>query len=349
MATSKPNTLQVSDLVQWYRSGELVINDTFQRHSIWTTAAKTFLIDTILHELPVPTIFIRTKIDPKTQKSVREVVDGQQRVRTFVEFANDQLTLTNRSDEYAGLRYSGLEADDQRKFLGYTISVAQLLNATDDDVIDIFARLNSYTVALNAAEKRHAKYQTEFKFAVRAASQNCRWFIEKYDVFSTRKRFRMADDVFFAEVYGLMIDGIKDGGDRYLKSLYESQTDDVFDALVRAKLFKRISAALKFLDSKLGNAIKGEFSRHYHLLMLIAAYLHSEYGIPQGDLDELPDRKPLASADRICDRLATLDLALTSENPPKKWAEFVKASSARPYRIASRKVRFPVMWQALVS
>jgi len=60
MATARPSTLQVSDLVQWFRKGELVINEMFQRHSIWTAAAKTYLIDTMLNELPIPKIYIRT-------------------------------------------------------------------------------------------------------------------------------------------------------------------------------------------------------------------------------------------------------------------------------------------------
>jgi hypothetical protein len=42
MATAKPSTLQISDLVQWFREKELVINDTFQRHTVWTAAAKTY-------------------------------------------------------------------------------------------------------------------------------------------------------------------------------------------------------------------------------------------------------------------------------------------------------------------
>jgi archaellum biogenesis ATPase FlaH len=48
MATAKSISLQVSDIVRWFKDGELVINEIFQRHSVWTTAAKTYLIDTLL-------------------------------------------------------------------------------------------------------------------------------------------------------------------------------------------------------------------------------------------------------------------------------------------------------------
>jgi len=170
MATSKPITWLISDVINWFKSKELVINESFQRHSVWSAQAKTLLIDSILNELPLPKIYIRTKIDPKLQKTIKEIVDGQQRIRSIVEFANDEFTLNSKSENFKGKKYSDLTDDIQRNFLGYTITAEQLLNATDDDVIDIFARLNSYTVALNAAEKRHAAYQTELKFFVRRMS-----------------------------------------------------------------------------------------------------------------------------------------------------------------------------------
>jgi hypothetical protein len=348
VATSKPITLQVSDLVQWFRKGELVINEMFQRHSVWTTAAKTFLIDTMLNELPIPKIYIRTKIDPASQTSVREVVDGQQRVRTFVDFADDKLKLTSRSEDFAGKKYSTLDEGSQHNFLAYTITVEQLLNASDDDVIDIFARLNSYTVALNAAELRHAQYQTVFKFAVRKASQAFRSFIEKYNVFSVQKRFRMADDAFMAEVIGVLLDGVKDGGDRYLKNLYERLDDDTFTEETRRLTANKLRKVFSYLDTEIGPMLSGPLHRHYHLLMLIAAYAHHEFGIPRGDLAAIPRRtKTLAPGRVVCDRLAKIERALEADKPPSKFNAFVKASTAQTNRIVSRRVRFNEMVRVL--
>lgn len=348
MATSKPLTLQVSDLIQWFRAEELVINETFQRHSVWTTAAKTFLIDTMLNELPVPKIYIRSKVDPISQTSVREVVDGQQRIRTFVEFANDTLKLTSRSEDFAGMKYSTLDEESQRKFLSYTVTVEQLLNASDDDVIDIFARLNSYTVALNPAEKRHAKYQTIFKFAVRKASQEFRSFIEKYHVFSVQKRFRMADDAFMAETIGLLLDGVKDGGEPYLNGLYDRLDDDTFTDDTRREVMSKLKKLFHYLDREVGPVLAGPFHKHYHLLMLVAALAHHEFGIPEGDIKPLPGRsRRLAAGDVVRDRLAKLEAALAKEGAGGRYRSFVEASSGQTNRIASRKVRFLEMVKVL--
>ncbi|OGP76869.1 MAG: hypothetical protein A2W09_03820 [Deltaproteobacteria bacterium RBG_16_50_11] len=340
MAKSKPINLQVSDIIQWFKKDELVINETFQRHAVWTPQAKTFFIDTILHELPLPKIYLRTILDPKHQTSIREVVDGQQRIRTIVEFASNKLKLSKRSEDFQGKRYDDLDDETKELFLGYTLTVEQLINATDDDVIDIFARLNSYTVTLNFAEKRHAEFQSEFKFAVRKASTRFRPFIEKYKVFSTKQRFRMADDEFMAEVFGVILQGVTDGGAPRISKLYKTQDDDTFTDSVSKEVRKKITFAFDFLENEMAEALSGMFSKHYHLLMIIAAICHHKYGIPKGQIDVLPERRNLASKETILSRLAELERAFEVDNPPAKYKSFIEASSGATPRIASRKVRF---------
>jgi hypothetical protein len=341
VASSKPLNWQISDIIQWYKKKELVVNETFQRYSVWSPKAKTFLIDTIIQELPLPKIYIRTKLDAKRQTSIREIVDGQQRIRTIVEFANNEFRLSSRSEHYKGFSYDDLSEDDKEKFLGYNITIEQLLNASDDDVIDIFARLNSYTVNLNMAEKRHAEFQTDFKFAIRKTSQNYRSFIEKFKVFTTKQRFRMADDEFFAEVYSVILNGITDGGSNRLYKLYKEQDDEKFNEDVNKGVRKKLDAVINYLDKDLASAFQNTFSKHYHLLMIIAGFLHHKYGIPKGQIDVMPERRALASKEKILDELSTIERELEQEDPSPKYKAFVDACSSSPHRIASRKIRFP--------
>ena len=158
---------RVSDFLEWHQKKALILNPDFQRGDVWSPAAKTFLIDTILRKLPIPKVSLRTSVDVVSKKSLREVVDGQQRLRAILNFAEDKVALTKRASEYAGKKYSTLTPEEQEGFLSYAIAVDQLLNASTDDVLEVFARLNSYTVTLNPPEKRHGKYQGEFKWAIR--------------------------------------------------------------------------------------------------------------------------------------------------------------------------------------
>lgn len=340
MATAKPITWQIADVIQWYRKKELLINERFQRHSVWTPQARTYLIDTILQELPIPKIYVRTILDPKRQTSIREVVDGQQRIRSMYEFANDEFPLTSRSEMFRGKKYSDLSEQDQEKFLGYTLTVEHLLNASDDDVIDIFARLNSYTVTLNAAEMRHAKYQTEFKFAVRKSSQTHRSFIERYDIFTTKQRFRMLDDEFFAQVYQIIHNGVVDGGQANIDRFYKLMTDEQFGEKDDKEYRRKINDAVDYFDKHLPSFLKGSLARHYQVLMMFAAYFHQKYGIPKGQLEQLPARTGLDEAENIITKLADLERAADAEE--KDIQKFIEASSSSTQRLSSRKVRFEV-------
>src|SRR6185503_2856940 len=59
----------------------------FQRRAVWRPGAKSFLIDTIVRDLPIPIIFLRDRrSDTRTLEPQREVVDGQQRLRTVVAY-----------------------------------------------------------------------------------------------------------------------------------------------------------------------------------------------------------------------------------------------------------------------
>ena len=150
IAKSSLQQFYISDILEWHRAKTLRLNPDFQRRSVWTPAAKVFLIDTILRQLPIPKVYIRTKVDPESQLSYREVVDGQQRLRAVIDFASDKLTLSIRAKEFSGLRYSELDQEDKENFLAYSIGIDQLINASDDDVLEVFSRLNSYTLPLKS-------------------------------------------------------------------------------------------------------------------------------------------------------------------------------------------------------
>ena len=104
---------RIADFLEWHREKKLKLNPDFQRGSVWTPAARTFLIDTILRGFPIPKIYLRTAVDTDTKQSYREVVDGQQRLRAIIDFANDKFALSKRAGEFSGLRYSTLESDRQ--------------------------------------------------------------------------------------------------------------------------------------------------------------------------------------------------------------------------------------------
>jgi hypothetical protein len=341
----------VSDFLELRNSKRLLINKDFQRNSVWKTPGRVYFIDSILRGYPIPKMYFRSTIDPKTQSSVREVVDGQQRLLAIFDFADDNLQLTIRAGEFRGLRYSDLDQELKTQFLSYTFVAEQFINADDDDVLEVFARINSYTVALNPAELRHAQYQGEFKWMVREESRFLAKFFEDYGVFSLSQRARMADDAFVADCLLQIAQGITGGESGTLNRAYR-ELDVSFPEQEAVRSAFR--SAIELLTTRLSSALVPPLSRPPHLVMLVAAAAHVRTGVRLQEgkgwvprMALLPSRPPLPRSrdkwDVVRENLLQLGSIIELPEPPpaKRLASFWRASTSAPINLASRKVRFP--------
>lgn len=339
---------RVADILDWNENKQLKLNPDFQRRAVWSRDAQVFLIDTILRRLPVPKIYMRTKVDLATKKSFREVVDGQQRLRAILDFAHDKFTLTKRAKEFEGVSYSTLPDDLKEVFLSYPLAVDQLLNASDSDVLEIFARLNSYNVVLNDAERRHAEFDTDFKWSIHESSKRWRNLWEVYDVVSTKQRVRMADDSIMAELYGVLLQGVTDGGQPKIRKLYEKYRSQFTEQQeVEAKIDHVLSYIVNNFNEVLVQAI---VARAPHFLMLFAATAHCLFGIPSGGFgDDMLERPTdgLSNCDITKQNIAKINQILESDEPEDMFMSFWIESKGSTQRIKSRKIRFPLYLKAL--
>ncbi|WP_377510303.1 DUF262 domain-containing protein [Octadecabacter sp. R77987] len=154
----------ISDFNEWYVDGKLDLSPEFQRRSVWSSTAKAFLADTILKGKPFPKVILMQEF--KDGKTVRIVVDGQQRLRAIFDFLNDGIKISRaHSRELAGKTFSQLPAELREEFLTYEVGCDVLNAAPLSELLDIFARINRYTVKLNAQEMRNASFSGFFKSA----------------------------------------------------------------------------------------------------------------------------------------------------------------------------------------
>lgn len=152
----------ISDFVEWQSNGLLELSPDFQRRAVWSEKAKSYLIDTIIRGRPIPKILISQKLEGA--RGVRTVVDGQQRLRAILEFQDGAFAISRAHNaELAGKRFANLPEATQREFLKYELGVDLLFDVQLEDLLDIFARINSYTVTLNKQERIHAQYLGYFK------------------------------------------------------------------------------------------------------------------------------------------------------------------------------------------
>src|SRR5258708_29656260 len=82
------------DFLQWRDANTLQLTPKFQRRGVWSAAARSFFIDTLLRSMPVPPICIRDTQAAGTEKLIREVIDGQQRIAAVLDFIDGKYRLS---------------------------------------------------------------------------------------------------------------------------------------------------------------------------------------------------------------------------------------------------------------
>lgn len=219
--------LIIQDIINLENKGELNLAPWYQRRSVWSVPQKSYLINTLLERKPIPAIYIRHSLDLDNAKSIKEVVDGQQRTRAIIGFYNNEFTARHPSYSRK-LLYSQLKRDEQQLWLLTSVPVGYLLGATDADVIDIFGRINSISKTLNPQEKRNAAYSGEMKqFCLEQASTRTPFWRE-YEIFSANDISRMSEILFVSDIVYNFLNGLSDYSPAALNKMY-AEFDEEFD------------------------------------------------------------------------------------------------------------------------
>jgi hypothetical protein len=172
-------------------------------------------------------------------RQVRIVVDGQQRMRTLLEFYKGSFPILRmHNDEYAGFRFSQLPEEVQQTFLRYELGVDVIFDAEYEQLIEIFSRINTYTVKLNAQELRNAKYLGYFKQASFAAGKRYASYWVANKVLTSSGISRMAEAELASNLLIVCLTGIQSNKvvDKYYAE-YEDVENGVPSAVV---LFDRV-------------------------------------------------------------------------------------------------------------
>src|SRR5213593_2627496 len=105
----------IRDFEEWDERDELTLAPKFQRRDVWSDKARSYLIDTILNGKPIPKIYMRQDTNPETRRTVREIVDGQQRLRTVLSFVKDGFKISkSHGNGFGGKSFSALRPAIQR-------------------------------------------------------------------------------------------------------------------------------------------------------------------------------------------------------------------------------------------
>ena len=159
-----PGTTKIRDFHEYEE--EFVTRPPYQRKTVWSSAKEQSLLDSIVRGYYVPKLVLRTvRLTPET--TVKEVVDGQQRITTVQRFYSNEIrlpkSLKSVNSKITGKTYSQLFADVRRYIDRQDFHVDVISNIEDPRnpehqrlATEIFWRLQQGE-SLNQMEVAHAR------------------------------------------------------------------------------------------------------------------------------------------------------------------------------------------------
>jgi len=167
--SDKPDR-SIFELYRQYQKGNLELQPEFQRLHVWDNSKSSRLIESVLLEVPIPVIYLSEESDSKYS-----VIDGQQRLNAFIKFLENSLRLSGLRilTEQNGNKFQDIPKHLQDKFENATIRIIEIRKESHPDVkFEIFERLNTGAVQLNAQELRNCIYRGRYNALLKELSED---------------------------------------------------------------------------------------------------------------------------------------------------------------------------------
>jgi len=166
-------------LVKKIHRGVIKLNPDYQRKHRWPDDYSSRLMESLILNIPIPIIYISQDVDVDTEVedeiSRYSVIDGQQRLTAIYNFFKNKYPLQGLEvlSELNDSLYSDLPPFLIRRLEERTIRCLRIDSTLDTQVkYDIFERLNSGAVKLEAQELRNATCRGPFKQLIKKLAKN---------------------------------------------------------------------------------------------------------------------------------------------------------------------------------
>ena len=124
----KSDTIVISELYDNYRLKKYRFRE---KSDTWSEDKKSFLIDSILKNYPMPTIYLRPYVIEDTGKVMYDVIDGNQRLETILDFINNKIP-----DEH-----TGLTTEEMKQFWSYSLNVEYWYEQDEELIASVLNRM----------------------------------------------------------------------------------------------------------------------------------------------------------------------------------------------------------------
>ena len=270
-----------------YREGTLTIKPPYQRKPVWAARQKCYLIESILIGLPVPEIYIQQTTSPEGDTTYA-IVDGQQRIRTVLQFIGFEadpaeqeynkfsLDKLDNDSPWKNRAFGELSDEEKKNFYGYRFALRYLNTDSNDEVRDMFRRLNKFLIPLKPQELRNATFTGPFVSLVLRLADDEYW-VENRIVTPASIR-RMGDVEFVSELLIGVLHGPQGGSakviDEYYRQ-YEDYEDEFPDQRRAQRLFDETLRTIERIFPDIKGMRWSNKTDFYTLFVALASLLRS--------------------------------------------------------------------------
>lgn len=154
MLDKRPMPLTVKQLVKKNETGSLTFDNSIQRGHVWKKDRQILLISSLIEGYPVPPLFSAETdgvINGK-KTTIYDCFDGKQRNEAFRAYLNNEFILEGLDEtelengdffDPNGLYFKDLPEELKDRIYNYSITMYSFKNITQDEVVEMFCRLNN--------------------------------------------------------------------------------------------------------------------------------------------------------------------------------------------------------------
>ena len=236
-----PSGVSVQEIYRRYRENQIVVNRKYQRKLVWSETEKACLIDSIIKGYPIPLILF-AEYTGEDGRTYYEVLDGMQRLNAIVSFLEDEYPVDQKYFDIKQLARAQ-QAEAEGLFMGYhgeavhtpqicanlldyQLAVTSYKVESQENVFEIFRRINSAGRQLSSQEHRQAGGLCQFSDLVRGIAADIRGDstneqvvlsdMPQISIGNTRENYRYglnADNTFWVKQGVIAIQNLKESDD----------------------------------------------------------------------------------------------------------------------------------------
>ena len=322
---------KVQEVYRDFTNNSLIVDESYQRRSVWVDRDKIRLIETILLGLIVPELYFwDAETDANSGQTITHIVDGQQRIKAIVDFIDNKIRLQKdclldpvAKELYGDKSFSDLDDEVKKQLWAFRLSVIRIENKDMDEIRKIFFRVNLTNYSLNDQERRHSNFWGKFADLTSEVISLSIW--DDYGLFTAGDIRRRKDEEFCSTLILLAKKGIidqttqkplNDAYTDYAKNYPDYEEDKLriqewgkifvrfYSESVRTFMRKRtqlytIFCLIDYIERKNIQVTNEIISRFNHFVQLYTEFENSSGLIQSDDDDNVIQQYKLASSEGV--------------------------------------------------